>query len=68
MTLSRKRFLKMLGIGAAATARPGGAVVLGSEKMEEAGAGAKRMKIKDVEIHYFDISWPTRPSFPRSTP
>jgi len=56
MTFSRKQFLKMLGLGALGSALPGnGSLVFGSQKMEEAKTAAKQMKIKDVEIYYFDI-------------
>jgi L-alanine-DL-glutamate epimerase-like enolase superfamily enzyme len=47
----------MLGIGALSTTLPGKeSLVLGSLEMEEAKAAAKRLKIKDVEIYYFDIA------------
>jgi L-Ala-D/L-Glu epimerase len=56
MTFSRKQFLKVLGFGALSSALPGnGSPVFGSQKMADARAGAKTLKIKDVEIYYFDI-------------
>lgn len=51
---SRKQFLKMLGFGTLASGLPA-SWSFASQKMEEAKAGAKMLKIKDVEIYYFDI-------------
>jgi L-Ala-D/L-Glu epimerase len=57
MPLSRKQFLRMLGIGALTTTLPGKeSLALGSPKMEEAKAAVKRLKIQDVEIYSFDIA------------
>ncbi len=53
MNLTRQNFLKMLGFGAlAAGTRTYG---LASPKLEESRAAAKKLKIKDVEIYYFDL-------------
>jgi len=54
MTITRKTFLKMLGAGALSAHLPAGRA-LASSKMETAKADAKRLKIQDVEIYYFDI-------------
>jgi len=51
---SRKQFLKMLGFGALSSTLPS-SWGLTSPRMEQAKAGAKTLKIKDVEIYYFDI-------------
>jgi L-Ala-D/L-Glu epimerase len=53
MSLSRKNFLKLIGFGAAAA----GSRTYGwtSPGLEEAKAAAKKLKIKDVEIYYFDL-------------
>jgi len=51
---SRKQFLKMMGLGALGSSLQA-SWGLASQKMEEARAGAKTLKIKDVEIYYFDI-------------
>ncbi len=53
MSLTRKNFLRMIGLGALAAG--GGTYGLGSPKLEEAKAAAKTLKIKDVEIYYFDL-------------
>lgn len=52
MGVSRKDFLKLLGLGFLASE-----ILRGEEKKElkEAKAEAKSLKIKDVEIYYFDI-------------
>jgi len=55
MKFSRKEFLKLLGLGVI-TSRIPQAFASPSEKMEEARALTKKMKIKDVEIYYFDIA------------
>jgi len=53
MSLSRKNFLKTIGLGAlAAGSRAYG---LASPKLEETKAAAKKLKIKDVEIYLFDL-------------
>ena len=53
MSLSRKNFLKTIGLGAlAAGSRAYG---LASPKLEETKAAAKKLKIKDVEVYYFDL-------------
>jgi L-alanine-DL-glutamate epimerase-like enolase superfamily enzyme len=52
--LSRSQFLKTLGLGALSVALPAGPG-LASPRLEAAQAGAKTMKIKDVEIYYNDI-------------
>ncbi len=53
MNVSRKQFLKMIGLGALATGAsvPG----LASQKAETAKAAAPKIKITGVEIYYFDI-------------
>jgi L-alanine-DL-glutamate epimerase-like enolase superfamily enzyme len=53
MNLSRKQFLKSLGLGALAlgTGRSG----LAGERLEESRAAARRLKVKDVEIYLFDL-------------
>ena len=53
MSLSRKGFLKMLGLGALAA----GSTAYGrpSKSLEDARAAAKKLKITDVEIFLFDI-------------
>ncbi len=54
MALSRKQFMQTLGLGALGVtvpARWAGA----AEKVEAAAAKAGKLKIKDVEIYYFDI-------------
>jgi L-alanine-DL-glutamate epimerase-like enolase superfamily enzyme len=52
--LTRNQFLKTLGFGALASTLTA-KLSFASPKMEEARAGAKSMKIKDVEIYYNDI-------------
>jgi len=58
MALTRKNFLKYLGLGAAATAlspaRAAGRPAA-TRALEETRAVAKTMKIKDIEIYAFDI-------------
>ena len=51
---TRNQFLKMLGFGALSSTLPA-SWGFASPKMEEAKAGAKTLKIKDVEVYYFDI-------------
>jgi L-alanine-DL-glutamate epimerase-like enolase superfamily enzyme len=53
MSLTRKGFLKMLGFGALAAGTK--AYGLPSKSLEDARAGAKKLKITDVEIYLFDI-------------
>jgi L-alanine-DL-glutamate epimerase-like enolase superfamily enzyme len=53
MSLSRKGFLKMMGLGALAAGAK--AYALPSESLEPARAAAKALKITDVEIFLFDI-------------
>ncbi len=52
MKITRKNFLKLLGLGFISTG-----VIGGKERKEvkEAKSEAKRLKIKDIEIFYFDI-------------
>jgi L-alanine-DL-glutamate epimerase-like enolase superfamily enzyme len=54
MTISRKDFLKMVGAGALGASLPAGHA-LASPKLETAKSEAKKLKIQDVEIYYFDI-------------
>jgi len=54
MTITRKDFLKMIGAGALGASLPAGNA-LASPKMESAKVEAKKLKIQDVEIYYFDI-------------
>jgi L-alanine-DL-glutamate epimerase-like enolase superfamily enzyme len=54
MGLSRKQFLKMLGLGLVSAGAPNGNG-FASEKLDEVRSGAKNLKIKDVEIFAFDI-------------
>jgi L-alanine-DL-glutamate epimerase-like enolase superfamily enzyme len=53
MNLSRKQFLKMIGLGALA----GGTRAYGltSQKLEETRDAARKLKIKDVEIYLYDL-------------
>jgi L-alanine-DL-glutamate epimerase-like enolase superfamily enzyme len=53
MSLSRKGFLKMMGLGALAAGTK--AYGLPSKALEQARAAAKALKITDVEIFLFDI-------------
>jgi len=53
MSLSRKGFLKMLGLGALAAGSK--AYGLPSKTLEDARAAAKKLKITDIEIFLFDI-------------
>jgi L-alanine-DL-glutamate epimerase-like enolase superfamily enzyme len=53
MSLSRKGFLKMLGLGALAAGSK--AYGLPSKALEDARATAKKLKITDIEIFLFDI-------------
>jgi L-alanine-DL-glutamate epimerase-like enolase superfamily enzyme len=55
MTLTRKAFLKMIGAGALSAHLPAGRA-LASSSLETARADAKRLRIQDVEIYYFDIA------------
>jgi len=52
MSLSRKGFLKMLGLGALAA---GSTYGLPTKGLEDARTAAKKLKITDVEIFLFDI-------------
>src|SRR4030042_2100263 len=54
MTITRKDFLKMVGAGALGAHLPAGRA-WASPKMETARADAKRLKIQDIDIYYFDI-------------
>jgi len=54
MTITRKDFLQMIGAGALGASLPAGNA-LASPKMESAKVEAKKLKIQDVEIYYFDI-------------
>ena len=53
-SLSRSQFLKVLGLGTLGSVMPA-ARGFASPKLEAARAAAKSLKIKDVEIYYFDI-------------
>ncbi len=53
MSLSRKGFLKMLGLGALAAGSK--AYALPSQALGRARADAKKLKITDVEIFLFDV-------------
>jgi len=53
MTLTRKGFLKMLGLGALAAGS--NAYGLPAKAVEDARSAAKKIKITDVEIFLFDI-------------
>ncbi len=53
MSLSRKSFLKMFGLGALAAGSK--AYGLPSKTLEDARAAAKKLKITDVEIFLFDV-------------
>ena len=53
MSLSRKGFLKMLGLGALAAGSK--AYALPTKALEEARAAAKKLKITGVEIFLFDV-------------
>jgi len=53
MSLSRKGFLKMLGLGALAAGTK--AYAMPPKALGEARASAKKLKIRDVEIFLFDI-------------
>ncbi len=52
---SRKQFFKVLGVGALASTLPA-SWSFASPGLEQAKAGAKTLKITDVEIYYFDIA------------
>src|SRR4030043_1516578 len=54
MTITRKDFLKMMGAGPLWAHLPAGRA-LASARMETARADAKKLKIQDMEIYYFDI-------------
>lgn len=54
MAYSRKQFMKTLGLGALGMSLPAPWASAG-EKVEAAAAKAGKLKIKDVEIYYFDI-------------
>ena len=53
MSLSRKKFLKMFGLGALAAGSK--AYGLPAKGLEDARAAAKKLKITDVEIFLFDV-------------
>ena len=53
MSLSRKSFLKMLGLGALAAGSE--AYALPAKALEEARSAAKKLRITDVEIFLFDV-------------
>ncbi|MGD1008826.1 MAG: dipeptide epimerase [Candidatus Aminicenantales bacterium] len=53
MSLSRKQFLKMIGLGALAART--GAYGAPSRELEESRTAAKKLRIKDVEIYLFDL-------------
>ncbi len=53
MSVSRKGFLKMLGLGALAAGSK--AYGLPSKALEDARSAAKKLKITDIEIFLFDI-------------
>jgi L-alanine-DL-glutamate epimerase-like enolase superfamily enzyme len=53
MNLSRKQFLKMIGLGALAGGTS--AYGLASQKLEEARAASRKLKITDVEIYLYDL-------------
>jgi L-alanine-DL-glutamate epimerase-like enolase superfamily enzyme len=53
MNLSRKQFLKTLGLGALALGtKPSG---LAGKTLEESRAAARKLRIRDVEIYLFDL-------------
>jgi L-alanine-DL-glutamate epimerase-like enolase superfamily enzyme len=54
MAITRKDFLRMIGAGALGAYLPA-QDAWGSPKMETARADAKKLKIQDLEIYYFDI-------------
>ena len=54
MTITRKDFLRMVGAGALGATLPAGGA-LAAPRMQAAKADAKKLKIQDVEIYYFDI-------------
>src|SRR4030042_5209717 len=54
MTITRKDFLKMMGAGTLCAQLPAGRA-LASTRIETARADAKRLKIQDMELYYFDI-------------
>ncbi len=54
MSLTRKSFLKMLGLGAVAAGS--NAYALPAKALEDARAAAKKLMIADVEIYLFDIA------------
>jgi L-Ala-D/L-Glu epimerase len=53
MNLSRKQFLKMFGLGALAAGTT--AYSPASPKLEGAREAAKKLRVKDVEIYFFDL-------------
>ena len=63
MTVTRKDFLKMFGLGVASSGlfRKTG---LASEKMEGARAVSGKMKIKEIEIFKFDLPLNARSASP----
>jgi len=56
ISFSRRQFMQILGFGALTSTLPASGT-FASRKMEEAKAGVKTLKIKDVEIYYFDIKF-----------
>jgi L-Ala-D/L-Glu epimerase / N-acetyl-D-glutamate racemase len=59
MNLSRKQFLKAIGLGALAAGTGAAGWASPSPKLEAAKAPASKLKIKDVEVYLFDIPLPT---------
>ncbi len=55
MNLSRKQFLKAIGLGALAAGTGAAGWASPSAKPEAAKTAAPKLKIKDVEIYYFDL-------------
>jgi L-Ala-D/L-Glu epimerase len=55
MSLSRKQFLKFLGLGGLASGLGGSGLSLLGGQAAQARAAAPRMTIKDVEIYVFDL-------------
>jgi L-alanine-DL-glutamate epimerase-like enolase superfamily enzyme len=54
MTITRKDFLRLVGAGALGASLPAGSA-LASPMMQAARTDAKKLKIQDVDIYYFDI-------------
>ncbi|HOW85723.1 MAG TPA: dipeptide epimerase [Candidatus Aminicenantes bacterium] len=55
MSLSRKQFLKFLGLGSLASGLGGFGLPLAAAQAAKARSGAPRMAIKDIEIYAFDL-------------